>query len=231
MTFSPDFEYFGKPKEISIQVTDDNNTPAIATYNVTVLRHQAAQQPSPAANSSDQGVIEESPAGETVIQQPVSHQQTQPVQQPQSQPQQTAPQQKVVVHQQTQPTTPQSQEVVVQLAPQGQSTAPQQQPQSVVQQPQATDNPQEVVVQEPASQVTVQPQQPVSQQQSQPVQQPQTQQQPAPQPQPAPAQQQSVQNVAEQVPNDASELPMLDDTNAWYMRAIALLGALSEGQE
>ena len=135
------------------------------------------------------------------------------------------------LHQQTQPTTPQSQEVVVQLAPQGQSTAPQQQPQSVVQQPQATDNPQEVVVQEPASQVTVQPQQPVSQQQSQPVQQPQTQQQPAPQPQPAPAQQQSVQNVAEQVPNDASELPMFDDTNAWYMMAIALLGALSEGQE
>lgn len=204
MTFSPDFEYFGKPKGISIQVTDDNNTPAIATYNVTVLRHQAAQQPSPAANSSDQGVIEESPAGETVIQQPVSHQQTQP-------------------------TTPQSQEVVVQLAPQGQSTAPQQQPQSVVQQPQATDNPQEVVVQEPASQVTVQPQQPV-QQQSQSVQQPQTQQQPAPQPQPAPAQQ-PVQNVAEQIPNDASELPMLDDTNAWYMMAIALFGALSEEQE
>ena len=110
------------------------------------------------------------------------------------------------LHQQTQPTTPQSQEVVVQLAPQGQSTAPQHQPQSVVQQPQATDNPQEVVVQEPASQVTVQPQQPVSQQQS-------------------------VQNVAEQVPNDASELPMFDDTNAWYMMAIALLGALSEGQE
>jgi hypothetical protein len=24
---------------------------------------------------------------------------------------------------------------------------------------------------------------------------------------------------------------MLDDTNAWYMMAIALLGALSEGQE
>ena len=76
VTFSPDFEYFGKPKGISIQVTDDNNTPAIATYNVTVLRHQAAQQPSPAANSSDQGVIEESPAGETVIQQPVSQQQS-----------------------------------------------------------------------------------------------------------------------------------------------------------
>ena len=129
-----------------------------------------------------------------------------------------APQQKVVVHQQTQPTTPQSQEVVVQLAPQGQSTAPQQQPKSVVQQLRATDNPQEVVVQEPASQV---------QQQSQPVQQPQTQQQPTPQPAP----QQPVQNVAEQVPGaDNTELPMLDDTNAWYMMAIALLGALS-GEE
>ena len=131
------FEYFGKPKGINIQVTDDNNTPAIATYNVTVLRHQVAQQPSPAANSGDQGVIEESPAGETVIQQPVS------------------------------------------------------------------------------------------QQQSQPVQQPQTQQQPTPQPTP----QQPVQNVAEQVPGaDNTELPMLDDTNAWYMIAIALLGALS-GEE
>ena len=137
VTFSPDFEYFGKPKGINIQVTDDNNTPAIATYNVTVLRHQVAQQPSPAANSGDQGVIEESPAGETVIQQPVS------------------------------------------------------------------------------------------QQQSQPVQQPQTQQQPTPQPTP----QQPVQNVAEQVPGaDNTELPMLDDTNAWYMIAIALLGALS-GEE
>ena len=137
VTFSPDFEYFGKPKGINIQVTDDNNTPAIATYNVTVLRHQVAQQPSPAANSGDQGVIEESPAGETVIQQPVS------------------------------------------------------------------------------------------QQQSQPVQQPQTQQQSTPQPTP----QQPVQNVAEQVPGaDNTELPMLDDTNAWYMIAIALLGALS-GEE
>lgn len=137
VTFSPDFEYFGKPKGINIQVTDDNNTPAIATYNVTVLRHQVAQQPSPAANSGDQGVIEESPAGETVIQQPVR------------------------------------------------------------------------------------------QQQSQPVQQPQTQQQPTTQPTP----QQPVQNVAEQVPGaDNTELPMLDDTNAWYMIAIALLGALS-GEE
>ena len=72
VTFSPDFEYFGKPKGINIQVTDDNNTPAIATYNVTVLRHQVAQQPSPAGDSS---ITPWSPllaAGETVIQQPVS---------------------------------------------------------------------------------------------------------------------------------------------------------------
>lgn len=220
VTFSPDFEYFGKPKGINIQVTDDNNTPAVATYNVTVLRHQAVQQPSPIANNSeDQGVIEESPAGETVIQQPVGQQQSQ-----------VQPQQRVVVNQQPvqQSTAPQSQ-VVVQLEPQQQPTTPQSQAQSMVQQS-ATNNPSEVVIQELTSQVTVEPQQ---QQQTQVVQQP-TAAQPIQQPQPTQPiqqpQQQSqpvVQEVAEPAPNSGSELPMLDDTNAWYMMAIALLGALS----
>lgn len=232
ITFSPDFEYFGKPKGVNIQVTDDNNTPAIATYNVTVLRRQATPQPTPAANSGDQGVIEESPAGETVVQQPVSQQQ------PQSQ---ATGQQRIVVQQQPQQQTPQSQQVVVQLGSQSQKPQqqpvsvapqqpqPQQQSQQVVQPQQPQTNPQEVVIQEATPQQSSSQQQPVQQQAqpqpAQPTPQPQSQVQPEAEPQP----QQPVQGqtVSDANGNESGELPMIDDTNAWYIMALALLGALS----
>ncbi|WP_251574060.1 hypothetical protein [Limosilactobacillus agrestimuris] len=213
VTFSPDFEYFGKPKGVNIQVTDDNNTPAVATYNVTVLRHQAVQQPSPTVNSGDQGVIEESPAGTIVVQQPAN--------------------------QQAQSTTaPQSQEVVVQ-------SAPQEQQQPVNGQPQPSNNPQEVIVQEnvqqPVQHSSVQSQVEVQQTQttpSSPVEvvqensQPTTaQQQPEPTTQQPGKEAQQPQEEAEQQTISDAELPMIDDTNAWYLIAIALLGALSGNEE
>lgn len=248
VTFSPDFEYFGKPKGISIQVTDDNDTPAVATYNVTVLRQQEAQQPTPTANSGDQGVIEESPAGETVIQEPNNNQQPQQTVQQTVQPQQPTqaqPQQRVVVQPTVQQTTPQSQEVVVQLEPQGQQTQPAPQQTVVQQQTQQTQpqqpSSQEVVIQEqeptpqpqPAPQQT-QPQQTEPQevviQETAPQQPAQPQPQPEPQPQQAAPQQSQPQAAGDEVATD-DELPMIDDTNAWYIMAVALLGAIASGDE
>lgn len=201
VTFSPDFEYFGKPKGIQIQVTDDNNTPAVATYNVTVLQQQAPQA-QPTADDN-QEVVEESPSGQTVVHQPVN-QETQP--QSSQTVQQATEQAEVEVTEQATA----AQEVVVEVESQAQTeqpTEPQAQPEQVVSQ--------EVVHETAAQQVT---------QQTQPQATGQVQAQPT-----APAQpvQQSSQAENGQGPENASELPMIDDTNAWYLMAIALLGALS----
>ncbi|WP_231833352.1 hypothetical protein [Limosilactobacillus fastidiosus] len=221
VTFSPDFEYFGKPKGVNIQVTDDNDTPAIATYNVTVLRHQVAPQPSPTVNSSDQGVIEESPVGTTVIQQS-ANQQSQSTR--------------------AQSVTPHSQEVLIQPIPQGQQVEIHSQQQPVDEQLQSQHEPQqlnnhqeEVVVQETVQQqpslVQSEVQLTTSMSQSQEV----VVQENA---QPTPAQQQSAvqQSVVQPTKGPErsagdTELQMIDDTNAWYLMAVGLLGALSGNGE